>query len=84
MTPLESSLFHFLKGPTAIQSSLIKNIAMDNNPRKIKSEKENAAYWVQSDGTPLLISFPAILDTQGKYGRTGPYFNMMDNVRNFY
>ena len=64
--------------------SLIKDIAIDNNPCKVKSEKDNALYWVRSDGSPLSLSFPAILDTHGKYGRTGPYFNMMDNVRLFF
>lgn len=59
---------------------VISEIATENNPRKIRSEKEKAAYWVRNDGTPLLLSFPAILDTQGKYGRTGPYFNMTENV----
>jgi hypothetical protein len=60
--------------------ALVRSIATDNNPQKIRSEKEKASYWIQKDGTPLLLSFPAILDTQGKYGRTGPYFNMMENV----
>jgi hypothetical protein len=72
-----------LRSPTTLTPELISDIAEDNNPRRVKSEKENTAYWVQKDGTPVLISFPAVLDTQGKYGRTGPYFNMIENVNVF-
>lgn len=81
MTPLEISLLSCLTTPTTLKPELISKIAEDNNPRQLKSEKERAAYWVLTDGTPLLFSFPAVLDTQGKYGRTGPYFNMIENVR---
>ena len=80
LTPLETSLLYCLEDPTTTTPELIQDIAEDNNPRRVQSEKDNAAYWVKDDGSPLLLSFPAILDTQGKYGRTGPYFNMMENV----
>jgi hypothetical protein len=68
-----------------MKPALVHEIADDNNPRKVKTEKEKAAYWVRTDGSTLLLSFPATLDTQGhgKYGRTGPYFNMTDNVSFF-
>lgn len=82
MTPLQTSLLSCLRSPTTLMPELISDIAEDNNPRRVKSEKENTAYWVQKDGTPVLI-FPAVLDTQGKYGRTGPYFNMIENVNVF-
>ena len=83
MTPLETSLLFCLTLPTTITPELINEIDDYNNPRKVASEKENAAYWVRKDGSLLLISFPAILETRGKYGRTGPYFNMIENVSIF-
>ena len=79
-TPLETSLLYCLEDPTTTTPELIGDIAEDNNPRRVLSEKDKAAYWVKNDGSPLMLSFPAILDTQGKYGRTGPYFNMIENV----
>ena len=83
MTPLEISLLNCLKSPTAMKHGLIHEIPEEDNPRKVKTEKDKAAYWVRMDGSPLLLSFPAILDTEGKYGRTGPYFNMVENVSIF-
>ncbi|KAF8799298.1 hypothetical protein BYT27DRAFT_7217901, partial [Phlegmacium glaucopus] len=80
MTPLETSLLYSLKSSTTMRPELIHSITKDNNPQRVKSEKEKAVYWVQTDGTPLLLSFPAILDTQGKYGCTDPYFNMIENA----
>ena len=80
LTPLETSLLYCLDAETTMKPELIQMIAEDNNPRRVKSEKDKGSYWVRTDGTPLLLSFPAILDTQGKYGRTGPYFNMIENV----
>ena len=80
LSPLDTSLLYCLKSLTTMCPSLIKDIVLDNNPCKVKSEKENTSYWVRNDGSPLLLSFPVILDTHGKYGQTGPYFNMMNNV----
>jgi hypothetical protein len=80
MTPLEIPMLTCLESPSTMRHELIADIPEDDNPRKVKSEKDKAAYWVRMDGTPLLLSFPAILDTEGKYGRTGAYFNMVENV----
>lgn len=49
-----------------------------NNPRAphLAPYNDGSLHYVDMQGRLLIIGFPAVLDMDGKYSRTGPYFNM--------
>jgi hypothetical protein len=57
-----------------------KNVPEINQPRRLSSMPDNAEYFVNTKGELFSIVFPAELDFNGKYNRTGPYFNLSDEV----
>lgn len=47
-----------------------------NNPRPLRVMGDNAEYWVNDAGEPFTFKFPATLDLEGQFDRSGPYFNL--------
>jgi hypothetical protein len=37
---------------------------------------DGVEYWVNHSGKPFTFKFPATLDLEGQYNRSGPYFNL--------
>ena len=51
---------------------------VENSPRPLKTTPYNdgASYWVDKENELLTMSFPAVLETDGKFSKIGPYFNL--------
>lgn len=81
-SPLYLSLLHSLKNPNTISTDWLNTIAEKNNPRTINKAafNDSAQYWVDNNDNILRISFPAILDPNGKYSRVGAYLSMDNQV----
>jgi hypothetical protein len=75
-SPIWSSLLSGLQSPLAVDRSTISKFVITNNPRRVREMKDTALYWVDEDGSPLVIKFPVLLDTEGIFGAIGPYFNL--------
>jgi hypothetical protein len=81
--PLSASLLHFSRLPHAASPKLMDTIAQTNNPRPAFSiMDDHALYWFTNDAKPLVMGFPAILDLNGSFGKTGPYFSIMASTQN--
>jgi hypothetical protein len=77
---LSTSLLHFSTLPHAASPNLMNTIATKNNPRPAFSIMEDhGLYWFTNDAKPLILGFPAILDLNGTFGKTGPYFSLASN-----
>ena len=73
---LESCLQH----PDIVSSDWIDTIAdFKNNPRLLSKPpyNDNSLHWVDRNDNVLSMAFPAVLNNPGKYGKMGPYFNLM-------
>ena len=73
---LESCLHH----PDVVSSDWMDTIGnLNNNPRKLSTAPFNdgSLHWVNTDDNILCMAFPAVLNTFGKFSKTGPYFNLM-------
>jgi hypothetical protein len=85
LTPLQLALVLCSKHPNAASKTFMKTIApcTSANPHTSNLMQDNALYWHNIDGNLLILSFPATLDLNGSFGKTGPYFNLpfTDNVR---
>lgn len=42
------------------------------------TDKDDSFYWVDTEGGMFNIAFPAILDMEGGFGRSEPYFSLRD------
>lgn len=76
---LYRSLEECLKHPRCISTEWINEVAdVPNSPRTLKNAPYNdgALYWVDKDGELLSMSFPAVLESDGKFSKIGPYFNL--------
>jgi hypothetical protein len=74
------SLQEALKHPSCVSDKWIDSIGdFTNNPRPLRYPPYNdgAHYYVDRQQKPLSMAFPAVLDLNGKYGKIGPYFNLM-------
>ena len=77
--PLYRSLEECLKHPRCISNKWLDEVStVDNSPRPLKTAPYNdgASYWVDKDNDILTMSFPAVLETDGKFSKIGPYFNL--------
>ena len=77
--PLYRSLEECLKHPHCISNKWLDEVStVDNSPRPLKTAPYNdgASYWVDKDKDILTMSFPAVLETDGKFSKIGPYFNL--------
>ena len=77
--PLYKSLEAVVQHPNSISTDWID--AMDGlnlTPRSLSTPPFNdgALYWLNKDDDLLQMSFPAVLDCDGKYSKIGPYFNL--------
>jgi hypothetical protein len=45
------------------------------------TDGEDSLYWMDEDCEKLNIAFPAILDMDGGFGRSEPYFSLKDSSR---
>jgi hypothetical protein len=80
-SPLAQSLISLSNHPNCpAVSGFFDNVAVDNQPRRLASMPDSADYFVDTDGQPILLVFPAELDFEGKYSRVGSYFNLPATV----
>jgi len=78
---LAQSLIAFSYHPNCPASpGYFTNVPVHDQPRRLSSMPDNADYFVFDDGSPLRMVFPAELDLEGKYSRTGLYFNLPQSV----
>jgi hypothetical protein len=74
------SLKAALQHPSCVSPSWIDTIAdFKNNPRTLSNAPYNdgALHYVDKKQKVLCMTFPAVLDLDGKYGKIGPYFSLM-------
>lgn len=80
---LSNSLEATLKLPSSVNPDWIETIAdLKNNPRVLQTPPYNengALHWVDNNNELLYMTFPGRLELYGKYNKTGPYFNLMEN-----
>ena len=77
--PLYQSLEECLKHPRCISNKWLNEVSdVQNSPRTLKNAPYNdgALYWVDEDNNLLSMAFPAVLETDGKFSKIGPYFNL--------
>src|ERR1700722_16102566 len=80
-SPLAQSLISFSYHPSCpAVSGFFDNVAVDDQPRRLAFMPDTADYFVDNDGQPITLVFPAELDFAGKYGRAGAYFNLPASV----
>ncbi|KAG2124102.1 hypothetical protein BD769DRAFT_1359057 [Suillus cothurnatus] len=60
----------------AVNEHTLTSVPSVNNPRPLRVMGDNAEYWVNDGGEPFTFKFPATLDLQGQFDRSGPYFNL--------
>ena len=77
--PLYKSLEECLKHSRCISNKWLDDVTnIQNSPRPLKNAPYNdgALYWVNKDNELLSMAFPAVLETDGKFSKIGPYFNL--------
>lgn len=70
------SLYVLSQEPRAVNEDTVTSVPTANNPRPLRVMGDNAEYWVNDSGEMFTFKFPAILDLEGQYDRSGPYFNL--------
>ena len=84
-SPLAQSLISLSYHPNCpAVSGFFDNVAVDNQPRRLSFMPDGADYFVDNDGQPILLVFPAELDFEGKYSRVGSYFNLPGATVSYY
>jgi hypothetical protein len=79
---LTESLVAALQHPRSVNSSW-----MEKDLCRFRfSGDEDSVYCIDENGGKMCMSFPAVLDMGGRYGRFDPYFSLRDNesVRFFF
>jgi hypothetical protein len=80
-SPLAQSLLTFSHHPNCpAVPGFFDNVAEEDQPRRLASMPNTADYFVDNTGQPIVLVFPAQLDFEGKYSRTGTYFNLPTSV----
>ena len=78
--PLYQSLDHLIvNNSDIVTTDFIKDFtAIPNNPKLCPKPPYNdrSLLWLAPDGLPQNIAFPAVLHTDGKFSKCGPYFNI--------
>ncbi|KAG2340444.1 hypothetical protein BDR05DRAFT_1002619 [Suillus weaverae] len=74
--PLWMSLYVNCVTPPAVTSETLSSVPSANNPRPLRVLGDNAEYWVNDAGEPFTFKFPATLDLEGQFDRSGEYFNL--------
>ncbi|KAG2142126.1 hypothetical protein BD769DRAFT_1662256 [Suillus cothurnatus] len=75
-TPLWMSLYVQSVTAPAVNGDTLTSVPSVNNPRPLRVMGDNAEYWVNDAGEPFTFKFPATLDLEGQFDRSGPYFNL--------
>ncbi|KAG1876997.1 hypothetical protein C8R48DRAFT_768562 [Suillus tomentosus] len=75
-TPLWMSLYVHSVRPPAVNEDTISSVPSANNPRPLRAMPDNAEYWVSNAGEAFTFKFPATLDIEGQFDRSGAYFNL--------
>jgi hypothetical protein len=77
-SPLYQSLLAAIEHPNCVKPAWIDTVTNSkNNPRGLpKPYNDGSLHWVNNSNDLLCMAFPAVLDLDGKYGRTGPYFSL--------
>jgi hypothetical protein len=77
-SPLYQSLVESLKHPSSANIAWLDTVAKENNPRTLHMAPFNdgSLHWVDTSGSLLCLAFPAKLEMNGTFGRTGPYFSL--------
>ncbi|KAG1775892.1 hypothetical protein EV702DRAFT_1198798 [Suillus placidus] len=75
-TPLWMSLYVASVTSPAVNENTISSVPNTNNPRPLRVMGDNAEYWVNDAGEAFTFKFPATVDLDGQFDRTGPYFNL--------
>jgi hypothetical protein len=70
------SLFVLSQDTRAVNEHTVSSVPSANNPRPLRVMGDNAKYWVNDSGNIFTFKFPATLDLEGQYDRSGPYFNL--------
>lgn len=68
-----------MQHPSCVSVAWLDSVGdLKNNPRALHAcpFNDGSLHWIDKKGTLLCMAFPAILDLNGKYGRTGPYFSL--------
>ncbi|KAG1734445.1 uncharacterized protein EDB91DRAFT_1337905 [Suillus paluster] len=75
-SPLWMSLYVLSTTTPAVNENTVSGVPPTNNPRPLRGMSDNAEYWVNDGGDAFTFKFPATIDFQGQFDRTGPYFNL--------
>jgi hypothetical protein len=80
-SPLSQSLLAVANHPNCPSvTGFFDKVAIENQPRRVSTMPDNADYFVDTDGNPLLLVFPAELDMEGRYCQSSVYFNLPNKV----
>jgi hypothetical protein len=78
-SPLYQSLLAAMDHPSCAKPSWVDTVAdFKNNPRALHTLPYNdgSQHYVDNDGNLLCMAFPAVIEYNAKYTRTGPYFSL--------
>ena len=78
-SPLYRSLEESIKLPSCVSNEWVDTIAdLKTNPRTLTDPPYNdrSLHWVDNNNHVLNMTFPAVLNIDGKYSKVGPYFNL--------
>lgn len=70
------SLYVLATSPSAVNENTVTSVPTANNPRPLRGMGDSAEYWVNDSGELFTFKFPATIDFEGQFDRTGPYFNL--------
>ncbi|KAG1721369.1 uncharacterized protein EDB91DRAFT_1088475 [Suillus paluster] len=74
---LYTSLIGTVNSPFAANAEMLVNIPINNNPHPLHSVfNDGANYWVGPDGNVLRLMFLVKLHLEGRYNKSGEYFNL--------
>jgi hypothetical protein len=79
-SPMFLSLQLSLEHPSCVSGPWINTIGdLKTNPRTLPTPPYNdgSFHWVNRQNKLLYMAFPAVLNIDGKFGKIGPYFNLM-------
>lgn len=75
-SPLWMSLYVLSTASGAVNENTVSSVPAANNPCPLRNMGDNAEYWVNDSRKAFTFKFPATIDLNSQYDRTGPYFNL--------
>jgi hypothetical protein len=70
------SLYVLSTMPSAVNEDTVSGVPAANNPRPLRGMGDHAEYWVNNSGEAFVFKFPATVDLDAQFDRTGPYYNL--------